>query len=142
MALVQRRAAVTPLITQPEFFSDFTSDFEIGDVRKDMVRLTNEEAVKSSIRNLLLTNRGDRLFNPTLGSDIRSLMFENASPVQEQLLVEYITKTIENYEPRANLLSVLINTEIDQHAVYATIAFNIINKQEPVVFDLILNRIR
>ncbi len=142
MALVQRRAAVTPLITQPEFFSDFTSDFEIGDVRKDMVRLTNEEAVKSSIRNLLLTNRGDRLFNPTLGSDIRSLMFENASPVQEQLLVEYITKTIENYEPRANLLSVQVNTEIDQHAVYATIAFSIINKQEPVVFDLILNRIR
>lgn len=142
MALVQRRLAITSTSIQPEYFSDFMSNFEVGDVKKDLVRVTNEEAVKRSIRNLLLTNRGDRLFNPSLGSDIRSLMFENASPAHEQLISEYITKTIENYEPRASILNVVVNTEIDDHLVYVTISFRIINKQEPVVFDVILNRIR
>ena len=142
MALVQRRAAITSTTLQPEYFSDFMTNFETGEVKRDVIRVTNEDAVKTSIRNLLLTNRGDRLFNPSLGSDLRSLMFENASPAHEQLIKDYITKTIENYEPRVSLISVIINTEIDEHVVYATISFRLINKQEPVVFDVILNRIR
>lgn len=142
MAIVQKRTTNTPRSIQPIFFSDFTTDFTISNAKKDLFRETNEEAVKTSIRNLLLTNRGNRLFNNTLGSDIRSLLFENPDPAVDQILADYITKTIENYEPRAGLISVNVNTEFDAQFIAVTIIFNIINKQEPVTLNVVLNRIR
>lgn len=142
MAIVQKRTTNTPRSIQPAFFSDFLTNLDVATVQKDIIRNVNEEAVKTSIRNLLLTNRGDRLFNNTLGSDIRSLLFENPDPAVDRILTDYITKTIENYEPRAGIISVSVNTEFDAQYVAVTIVFNIINKQEPVTLDLVLNRIR
>ena len=142
MALVSTRLSRTPIQKQQEFFSDFLTNFDVSDTKNDLLRVTNEEAVKTSIRNLLLTNRGDRLFNNTVGSDLRALLFENASPALEQLVGDYIQTTIKNYEPRAIVDQVAVNTELDQNLVGVTIVFRVINKQEPVVFDLTLNRIR
>lgn len=142
MAIVQRRTANTPKSIQPVFFSDFTTNFEITQVKKDLFSETNEEAVKTSIRNLLLTNRGDRLFNNTLGSDVRAMLFENPDPAIDQIIADYVTKTIENYEPRAGITDVNVNTEFDAQYVTVTIVFNIINKQEPVTLNVVLNRIR
>jgi phage baseplate assembly protein W len=142
MALVARKIQNTPRAIQPVFFSDFQTNFIVDEYKKDLVRQTNEEAVKTSIRNLIMTNRGDRLFNNTLGSDVRSILFENASPAMEQILSDYVTKTIENYEPRCGLISVIVNSELDSYSVGITITFNLINRQEPITLDLVLNRIR
>lgn len=142
MTVLNRRDYFTSLKVHPEIFSDFLTDFDIHPVKKDVVRNTNEEAVKRSIKNLLLTNRGDRLFNPTLGSNIRSLLFELDTPATEQILQDYITTTIENYEPRALVSEVRVLSDDDNHTISATIVFSIINKQEPVILELILNRIR
>ena len=142
MALVQKKTSVTPLRSQLEYFSDFLTDFDILETKQDLARITNEEAVKTSIRNLLLTNRGDRLFNNTIGSDLQALLFENASPALEQVVADYVRRTIENYEPRAGIVDIVVNTELDQNLVGVSIVFRIINKQEPIVLDVILNRIR
>ncbi len=142
MAIVQRKDLITPLSVQQEYFSDFFTDFDIHPVKKDLVRLTNEEAVKRSIKNLLLTNRGDRLFNNTLGSDVRAMLFELHSVSTDQVLEDLIRTTIENYEPRANILEIRVSNDEEQHLLTATIVFNVINKQEPIVLELILNRIR
>lgn len=142
MALVVQRTNSTPLKSQVEVFSDFFTDLDIHPVKKDLVRHTNEEAVKRSIKNLLLTNRGERLFAGSVGSDIRSLLFEQMSPATEQVLEDFIRTTIDNYEPRASVEDVQINTDQDTSTVYATISFSVINKQEPVILELILNRIR
>ena len=142
MAVVQRKDYFTPQRVQQEYFSDFLSDFGVDIVKKDLSRAINEDAVKQSIRNLLLTNRGDRFFNNTVGSDLRGLLFENASPALEQVVGEYIRKTIENYEPRAEIVDIRVSTELDDNLIIAAIVFRIINKQEPIVLDLILNRIR
>lgn len=142
MALVQKKTSVTPLRSQLEYFSDFLTDFDILETKQDLARITNEEAVKTSIRNLLLTNRGDRLFNNTIGSDLQALLFENASPALEQVVADYVRRTIENYEPRAGIIDIVVNTELDQNLVGVSIVFRIINKQEPIVLDVILNRIR
>lgn len=142
MAIVQKKIKNSPASIQPEYFSDFETDFLIDINKNDVARLTNEEAVKKSIRNLLLTNRGDRLFNNTLGSDMRSVLFENATPALDQILSDYVKKTIDNYEPRASIISVVSNSELDSNYVNITITFNIINKQEPITLDLVLNRIR
>lgn len=142
MALVLQKTNSTPLRTQVEVFSDFFTDLDIHPVKKDLVRHTNEEAVKRSIKNLLLTNRGERLFNSDVGSDIRSLLFEQMSPATEQIIEDFIRVTVDNHEPRAKIEQVQILADQDTQTVYATISFSVINKQEPVVLELILNRIR
>lgn len=142
MAIVQRRDTITTLKTQLEIFSDFLADFDIHPLKKDVVRNVNEEAVKSSIRNLLMTNRGDRLYNSTIGSDIRAILFENSSPAMESVLGDLIKTTIDNYEPRARVIEVNVTSDPDSHFVYATILFSVINKEEPLALELILNRIR
>lgn len=142
MALVFQKQSKTPLRQKQEVFSDFFTDFSSYETTRDIARNINEEAVKTSIINLIKTNRGDRLFNNTLGSDLNAMLFENAGPATEQIVSDYIRQTIENYEPRASILTINVNTEVDDHLVNVTIIFRVINNIEPVVLELVLNRIR
>jgi phage baseplate assembly protein W len=142
MAVVQKKDRFTSYKQTPEYFSDFLVDFNIERVGKDLVRNTNEEAIKSSIFNLLMTNRGDRLFDSTIGSDIRSLLFENFSLSTEEVLIDLIKTTISNYEPRAKVDDVFVISQDDSNALVATVVFHIINKQEPITLEIVLNRIR
>lgn len=142
MALVFQKQLSTPQRKKQEIYSDFFTDFVTFETSRDVARQINEDAVISSIRNLLKTNRGDRLFNNTLGSDLNAMLFENAGPAAEQLIADYIRKTIENYEPRASLIDIVVNTEVDDHLVNVSIVFRVINNSEPVVLELVLNRIR
>jgi len=142
MAIVQRRDTITSTALQEVFFSDFLDNFDIDPTKKDLLRYTNENAVKTSIRNLLMTNKGDRLYKYNLGSDIRSLLFENASPGLESVCADLIKTTISNHEPRAKVLNVLVNSDADSHSMVATIVFSIINREQPITLELILNRIR
>ena len=142
MAVVQKKDRFTSYKQTPEYFSDFLVDFNIERVGKDLIRNTNEEAIKSSIFNLLMTNRGDRLFDSSIGSDIRSLLFENFSSSTEEVLIDLIKTTISNYEPRAKVDDVFVTSLDDDHALSATIVFHIINKQEPITLEIVLNRIR
>lgn len=142
MALVFPKNLFTPQRSKQELYSDFFTDFAVYETTRDVAQLVNEEAVKTSIRNLLLTNRGDRLFNNGLGSDIRALLFDNAGPATEQILSDYVRKTIENYEPRANIIDIVVNVETDDNTANVGIVFNVINNSEPVVLELVLNRIR
>ena len=63
MAIVVQRKSQTARALQVEYFSDFLSSFDVDPVKQDLYKVTNEEAVKSSIRNLLLTNTGDRIYD-------------------------------------------------------------------------------
>lgn len=142
MALVVRRTSSTSTALQQEHYSDFLDGFDIDVVKKDLFKNTNEEAVKASIRNLLLTNKGERLYDSGIGSNIRSILFENFTPSMESVLADLVRTTIENHEPRARLINVHVDSSVDDHYVAVTIIFAVINKEEPITFELILNRIR
>lgn len=142
MAAIDKKNTPTLARKQPEFFSDFLTDLDVQTQKKDLSRAVNEEAIKISIKNLLLTNRGDRFFNNTLGSDIRTMLFENYSPSHEDVLEDLITTTVSNYEPRARVNSVDVSFDDTQNYMTATINFSIINKQEPIILDFVLSRIR
>ena len=143
MALVARRDYTTETIKQRTIYSDFAGDFLFNATTKnDIQSVTNEDSVKESIRNILFTNRGERFFNPSLGSDLKQILFEPASPATEKVLEDLITTAINNFEPRANVLDVSVSSDDEQHLITATIIFSIINKEQPIVFDIILNRIR
>lgn len=104
--------------------------------------MSNEDAVKRSVRNLILTDPGERFFKPKLGAGIRASLFENISRDTEWIIKENITDTIKNYEKRANLITVSVKALPDQNAYSATIIFSINNNVNPITLDLILRRVR
>jgi phage baseplate assembly protein W len=142
MAIVVRKTKTTPQTAKPLVYSDFYSNFDLELVKKDLLSYKNEDSVKRSIRNILLTDRGERFFNPTFGSDIRKMLFENFSPATEQVVADLIKTAIGNHEPRANVIDVNVSGNPDQNSMYINIVFSVINKAEPVTLELILNRIR
>lgn len=142
MALIQRKDRTKGSRTPPVLFSDFTSGFIKDPDSKDIVKVTNEDSVKSSIKNIVLTDRTQRFFNAQFGCDIRKMLFENIEPTTEAAIKKLITNAIENYEPRAELLDVVVSGIEDQNAYSITIIFNTINNVVPEKLELILTRVR
>lgn len=134
--------AITPLSRRTETYSDFFKDMTQSLVNADLARKIDENSVKESIRNLILTNRGERLFQPDVGCDIRQLLFENISADTIIVAKELIRTTIENYEPRCSILGIDILASLDSNNVGIIVTFNIINREEPVVLTLTLDRVR
>jgi len=124
------------------FFSDIDTDLTINPISEDVGRITNESAIRRSIRNLLLTDFYERPFKPDIGSNIRKLLFELITPITIELLQKSISDVIENYEPRANLIDVICTPYEDNNAIGVTIVFSIINREEPITMQLSLDRIR
>lgn len=108
----------------------------------DIVRKYDEESIKASIRNLILTQNFERPFHSDIGSPIRGLLFEPATPLLKLLLQRAISDTINSYEPRVNLISVDALVSPDSNEVNVTITFRIINTTRPVSVTLILTRTR
>ena len=132
----------TEVTTTQNFYSDLFNDFSRHAQTGELNRKTNENAVKQSVRNLLLTNKGERLFQPTVGSNLKALLFENATPFINQMLHDYILETIENHEPRAEIIEVQVSDDIDNNAVNISAIIQVINNNDPVELKLVLERIR
>lgn len=143
MAVVVKREKVNP-ITKKEYYSDFFVNIDQHPNSGDMAKHVNEESVKTSIKNIILTRKGERFYNSDLGSDIYSLLFENVSPQTEDTMRTLIENAIENYEPRANIVDIIITPILanDESAYGITIYFTTINNQEPISVEVLLNRIR
>lgn len=135
-------AILTPISKKRLYYSDFKTDFAKNPLNDDVSIVTNEDAVKQSIRNLILTDRGERPFQPNLGSDVRAMLFENINPATLSIIESKVETAIRNYEPRAGLISVEATSLIDDNTVRIAILFYIINKEEPVSFNVILTRAR
>jgi phage baseplate assembly protein W len=133
---------LTSLGKVAEVYSDIPNSFASSPVDADLTRVVNEQAIKQSIRNLLLTDRGERLFRPNLGSDIKALLFENATPVTLKLAESHIKELITLNEKRCNLISCTVSSNLDTNYVEITILFNVINRTETVEFNIILDRVR
>ena len=80
--------------TKNQIYSDFLNDLTPHPVVKDIVRFTNEAAVNRSLRNLLQTDKGERLYQPTLGTDIRKLLFEPMIASTAELISKFVSDTI------------------------------------------------
>jgi len=128
--------------TKFQVYSDFLNDLTPHPVVKDIVRYTNEAAVNRSIRNLLLTDRGERLYQPDIGSDIRQLLFEPMIASTRDLIRKFVQNTIASYEPRAKVLSVEVLAYEDKNAYAVTVTYMIINRQDPVQLTVTLDRVR
>jgi phage baseplate assembly protein W len=128
--------------TKFQVYSDFLNDLTPHPVVKDIVRYTNEASVNRSIRNLLRTNRGERLYQPDIGSDLQQLLFEPMIDSTGDLIRKFVQNTITNYEPRAKVLNVEVKAYEESNAYSVTIYYMLINKQDPVQLTVTLDRVR
>ena len=132
----------TPRQKKVNIYSDFKKNLEISPLSNDLSVLKDEDAVKESLKNLLLTDPGERPMQPYLGGGIRALLFENLTPAVLTMIRERIISTLGIYEPRAELIDVTVASTIDENAVQAIIQFYISNNEQPIVLDVILERTR
>jgi|TARA_R110001592_G_scaffold52070_1_gene159656 phage baseplate assembly protein W len=123
-------------------YSDLRFDLAVNPATDDLLLVNNEASIEQSIKNLLNTNRYERVFRPDVGSSIRSLLFENSGPQTAYNLRELIYETIINYEPRCNLMDVVVEDDSDRNQYNVYVTFSAINAETPVVLDLILSRVR
>jgi|11BtaG_2_1085332.scaffolds.fasta_scaffold79209_2 phage baseplate assembly protein W len=132
----------TKTIAPAKIFSDIPTNLTIHPKKKDLLMVTNEEAVKNSIRNLVQTNTYERVMQPDVGGNVIGLLFENFSRLTISQLETKIEATILNYEPRANLISVVASPAMDENSIGVTIVFAVIGNNRPVEFNILLERQR
>jgi phage baseplate assembly protein W len=123
-------------------YSDFDLNFIAHPVRKDIAKVTDIEAVKRSIINLLLTNFYERPFKPQLGSRVRELLFEPFTEFTEELIEKAILETLENHEPRVKVNAINVKGSPDENGFRVEIVFFIVNVAEPVSLNTLLERVR
>ncbi|AGR47774.1 baseplate wedge subunit [Sinorhizobium phage phiM7] len=123
-------------------YSDFFNNLDIHPISEDVAVKTNENAVRQSIRNLILTDTGERRMQPNLGGNIRKLLFENFTPQTVVTVKERIRNLIREEEPRANLREVIVTSMEDNNAIAISVVFSVINRQELVSMEVVLERVR
>jgi len=123
-------------------FSDLDIGFIPHPITKQLTRKKNREAVRQSVKALVLTDFYERPFKSDVGCGIRRYLFELFTPATKQSMQNAVREVIANYEPRAELIDVLVEDRPDLHAVTISVAFYIVNDPDPVVLDVILERVR
>jgi len=131
-----------PLSTNTRRWADLDLDFIAHPVTKDIVLKRDVEAIKRSVRNLVLTNPHERPFHPEIGSGITGILFELVSPTTAVVLQSEIRQVINNYEPRVDIYDIKCYGDIDRNGYYVSIEFAPINFPEPVTIELFLERLR
>lgn len=126
----------------PDIYSDFLDDFSSHPITGDIARLRNEQSVKQSLRNLVLTNYGERFFQPNIGCNVMRSLFEIIDLFTIHEIQYHVKQTIENSEPRVNLLQVIVTPNDVNNQITISIIFSLINSTAIQSLDLILKRVR
>jgi len=131
-----------PLKTNSRRWTDLDLDFIAHPVTKDIIFKTDVEAVKRSIRNLILTNRYERPFQPDIDGGVTRHLFQLSTPHTKHDVKTAIETCIANFEPRATVLSVFVGGDLDRNGFEVTIEFRVVNTPDPVTIELFLERLR
>ena len=134
-------AATNPLRKEAQF-TDLGISFTPHPVTGKPVTKKNAEAVKGALKNLIFTNRYERPYEPTFGSDIRNRLFENFDAVEAINLEEDIRLAIENHEPRVEVQDVTVIGGLDNNTVSVNVVFFIVNDAEPQELKIQIERTR
>lgn len=123
-------------------YSDIDFNFSRNPVTNDVSILLDENAVKAAVRNIVLTNAGERPFNPTLGSSIRDLLFEPLTPITASAIQTKIENSLSVFESRIKLLGVKVRADLDSNAFIVNIGFRIPGDTRTILVPVTLERLR
>ena len=107
-------------------FKDISLSLQVNPLNYDLIDVKNETAIARSIRNLVFTLPSERFFNQNLGSKTSQSLFENIDDVSASILQDEIRNTIENYEPRVDLISVDIDPNYYEYEFNVTVRYYIV----------------
>ena len=141
MATVTRADRNTSTAKKQEYFSDFLDSFAVSPVGGELGKVVNERSVTQSIKNLIMTSLGERLFQPTVGSNIYNSLFEFNDNLTNASIEFNIANTLKYNEPRCNLISVNVSST-DDYSLQVTITYALINNPEPITINFMLQRVR
>ena len=112
-------------------FKDISMTFKVNPLNFDLIGLKNENAIARSVRNIVFTLPGEKFFNPLFGSRISASLFENMDEIATSQIVDEITNSIENFEPRVRLINVEAFPNFDNNQFDIAIAYEIIGADVP-----------
>ena len=124
-------------------YRDLDLFFKKKGTNSDVNKVEDIQAVKRSIRNLVLLNEHEKPFHPEIHSGVRDMLFENMTPVVSNILARKIEDVIVNFEPRARLQTVRAIPQFDKNAYEVSIEFFVVNTPTELdAMSLMLERIR
>lgn len=123
-------------------FSDLDFNFTAHPVSGDVSRRFDENAIKTALKNLILTNNFERPFHSEIGTPIRGLLFEPFSPMLSANIERAVYDAVNSFEPRVNLDNVEVSASPDDNLITITLTYRVLNTIRPVTLDISLERTR
>jgi len=120
-----------PLERVSQGFKDISMTFQSNPLNSDLIALKNESAISRSIRNIVFTLPGEKFFNPNFGSRVSKILFENIDEIAASNIRDEIASSIVNYEPRVELIDVIVNPDYDNNSFDAIIQYRIVGIDVP-----------
>ena len=133
---------MTTINNQLTVYSDFNINFTAHPITKDLLLLKGVNAVVQSVINLVMTNHYDRPFHPEIGGNVRKLLFELADATTANLLSNEITNVIKNFEKRAQVIDVNVQSDPNNNGYNITIVFTVLSNPAPITISFFLERLR
>ena len=125
-----------------EYYSDFLINFDMNPVTGTLARVINEDSIKQSLKNLILTNRTERPYNPNVGSRINALLFDPLDNFTAENIKNEIKETVEAFEPRAIINEIYVYPDDERNGFTINIIFSTINIPQETRIELFLQRVR
>jgi len=120
-----------PLERVSRNFKDVSMSFKINPLNNDLVALKNTTAISRSVRNIIFTTPGEKFFEPTFGSRVSQMLFENMDDITAISIRDEIKNSIDIFEPRVQLTGVRVNPDFDSNQYNAVITYKIIGADIP-----------
>ena len=120
-----------PLERVSQGFKDLSMTFQSSPLNVDLIALKNANAIARSLRNIVFTLPGEKFFNPNFGSRITESLFENIDEISATVIVDEIRESIDNYEPRVELIDVNVNPDYENNGFNVNIVYEIIGIEIP-----------
>jgi phage baseplate assembly protein W len=123
-------------------FTDLSLLFVPNPRTKDVVKLEDEEAIKFSVKNLILTKNYEKPFHPEIGCQVNAMLFENFSPTVENVIKQTISDVITKFEPRVTMQDVRIRNREEINELEVEVYFKINSTDKLVAISVAINRLR
>ena len=143
MAVSQIDATVTNNSKRSNrIYKDLNVSFTKNPATKDVARLFDVQAIKRAVKNIILTNKYERPFNPDFGCNLRGFLFENITEPLLVIIKDRVAMAIEKYEPRVSVEDVVVKNDIDKNGINIQVSFLINGVEAPVTVSTFLQRVR
>ena len=143
MAVSQIDATVTNNSKRSNrIYKDLNMSFTKNPATKDVARLFDVQAIKRAVKNIILTNKYERPFNPDFGCNLRGFLFENITEPLLVIIKDRVAMAIEKYEPRVSVEDVVVKNDIDKNGINIQVSFLINGVEAPVTVSTFIQRVR